>query len=77
MITHALSENFCYFTALNYAHDNHLGILTLKYHANDTRPKLCSQNQLEIAKTNDTMWNAAQTQLKLEGWFDDRLRYSR
>ena len=47
---------------------------TLARHASDPRPVTYSLSQLENAETNDPLWNAAQRQLRREGWFHNYLR---
>lgn len=42
---------------------------TLTTHEADRRPHLYSREDLEHARTHDALWNAAQTQLVREGWF--------
>lgn len=63
------SEHFLYHEK-NY--DNINGALpwakeTLMYHSQDERPKTYSFDQLEAAKTDDPLWNAAQNQLLISG----------
>ena len=47
---------------------------TLERHLADARPHRYSLKQLEEATTADSVWNAAQRQLKTEGWFHGYLR---
>ncbi len=47
---------------------------TLARHAGDARPVTYSLSQLENADTHDPLWNAAQRQLRREGWFHNYLR---
>ena len=47
---------------------------TLARHATDPRPVTYSLSQLENAETHDPLWNAAQRQLRREGWFHNYLR---
>jgi len=47
---------------------------TLAAHANDDRPVLYSERQLEDAETHDTLWNAAQIQMVTTGWMHNYLR---
>lgn len=47
---------------------------TLERHAGDSRPFLYSQDQFENAETHDPLWNAAQRQLREEGWMHNYLR---
>jgi deoxyribodipyrimidine photo-lyase len=47
---------------------------TLGDHAQDFRPVLYSEKQLENAETHDPLWNAAQKQMVLTGWMHNYLR---
>jgi deoxyribodipyrimidine photo-lyase len=47
---------------------------TLAKHAGDPRPNLYSLEQMELAKTHDPIWNAAQRQLVREGRIHNYLR---
>ena len=47
---------------------------TLAAHANDDRPVLYSESQLEHAETHDPLWNAAQIQMVATGWMHNSLR---
>lgn len=47
---------------------------TLEGHAKDPRPHAYRLEALEAAATHDPLWNAAQTQLKREGWSHGYLR---
>lgn len=47
---------------------------TLGAHLDDPRPHIYSLEQLEAAETEDRIWNAAQTQLRREGWFHGYMR---
>ncbi len=47
---------------------------TLAKHANDDRPVLYSEQQLEDAETHDSLWNAAQIQMVTTGWMHNYLR---
>jgi deoxyribodipyrimidine photo-lyase len=47
---------------------------TLDAHLDDPRPHVYSLAQLESAETHDHVWNAAQRQLRHEGWFHGYLR---
>ncbi|MGB0329197.1 MAG: hypothetical protein ACPGCU_01120, partial [Candidatus Poseidoniaceae archaeon] len=47
---------------------------TLQEHANDERPYLYTFEQLERGETHDTLWNAAQHQLRKEGIIHNYLR---
>ena len=43
-------------------------------HANDPRPVLYDEEQLESAATHDPLWNAAQKQMVLTGWMHNYMR---
>jgi deoxyribodipyrimidine photo-lyase len=47
---------------------------TLEAHLGDPRPHVYSLAQLDAAETHDEVWNAAQRQLRREGWFHGYLR---
>ena len=47
---------------------------TLEAHQDDERPHLYDQDALERAATHDSIWNAAQRQLRQEGWCHNYLR---
>jgi deoxyribodipyrimidine photo-lyase len=47
---------------------------TLDTHRSDRRPHLYSLAQLDAAATNDDVWNAAQQELRQNGWFHGYLR---
>ncbi|MDH4209363.1 MAG: deoxyribodipyrimidine photolyase, partial [Anaerolineae bacterium] len=47
---------------------------TLSHHAQDPRPHLYSQEELETGQTHDPLWNAAQMQLVREGRIHNYLR---
>jgi deoxyribodipyrimidine photo-lyase len=47
---------------------------TLARHANDNRPVLYTEQQLEQAETHDPLWNAAQIQMVSTGWMHNYLR---
>jgi len=47
---------------------------TLARHAQDSRPVLYSERQLETAETHDPLWNAAQMQMVQTGWMHNYLR---
>jgi len=47
---------------------------TLEAHAGDQRPHLYSLEELEQARTHDSLWNAAQRQLMRDGWFHNYMR---
>lgn len=47
---------------------------TLAKHANDRRPVLYSEAELENAETADSLWNAAQMQMVNTGWMHNYMR---
>jgi len=47
---------------------------TLEAHLDDPRPRLYSLEQLDAAETHDELWNAAQRQLRREGWCHGYMR---
>ena len=47
---------------------------TIAAHAKDPRPHRYSPEQLERGQTHDPLWNAAQGQLRRDGWFHNYLR---
>lgn len=47
---------------------------TLERHRADPRPHLYTEQDFEAAATHDPLWNAAQRQLRHEGWFHNRMR---
>ena len=47
---------------------------TLDAHRRDRRPHLYSLDELDAANTADEVWNAAQRELRTEGWFHGYLR---
>jgi deoxyribodipyrimidine photo-lyase len=47
---------------------------TLDAHAGDPRPHVYGRDTFESASTHDALWNAAQRQLRREGWFHNYLR---
>jgi deoxyribodipyrimidine photo-lyase len=47
---------------------------SLAAHANDQRPVLYTEQQLENAETYDPLWNAAQTQMVVHGWMHNYMR---
>ncbi len=70
--------------AINFVHFNHLydsfesrepwADRTFAKHAQDRRPILYSDEQLDRAETHDPLWNAAQKQMLLTGWMHNYLR---
>ncbi len=47
---------------------------TLAIHVRDERPHVYTLAQFENAETHDALWNAAQRQMREEGWFHNYLR---
>ena len=47
---------------------------TLDAHRRDRRPHLYDRDVLERAATHDRVWNAAQRQLRAEGWYHNYMR---
>jgi deoxyribodipyrimidine photo-lyase len=47
---------------------------TLEFHLSDARPHRYSLEVLDAAQTHDEVWNAAQRELKAEGWFHGYMR---
>ncbi|GAC1437582.1 MAG: deoxyribodipyrimidine photolyase [Terriglobales bacterium] len=47
---------------------------TLELHESDLRHHIYSRAKLESAQTHDPLWNAAQNQLRQEGWFHNYMR---
>jgi len=47
---------------------------TLAAHLSDVRPRVYTRRQFEEAKTYDPIWNAAQRQLRREGWQHNYMR---
>lgn len=47
---------------------------TLSQHAQDHRPVLYTETQLEHAETHDQLWNAAQMQMVTTGWMHNYVR---
>ncbi len=47
---------------------------TLAKHANDRRPVIYSEKQLEQAETHDLLWNASQMQMVNDGWMHNYMR---
>lgn len=69
IVRRELSDNFCYY---NPNYDSFEGFddwakKTLDLHRNDERESVYSLQQFETATTRETLWNAAQTQLVIEG----------
>ena len=69
VIRRELSDNYCYYEK-NYDNMNGApawGRETLMKHSADKRPYLYTLEQFEKAKTHDSLWNACQIQLLLDG----------
>jgi deoxyribodipyrimidine photo-lyase len=49
-------------------------LATLSAHQRDRRPYRYTRDQFESAATHDLLWNAIQTQLRVEGWFHNYMR---
>lgn len=69
IVRRELADNFCYYEP-NY--DNFEGFpewakQTLKEHEKDKRPYIYSSHDFESAKTHDSIWNAAQTEMVKSG----------
>ncbi len=69
IVRRELSDNYCFY---NPCYDSLSGVanwakITLSEHARDERVYLYSAEVFENGKTHDRLWNAAQTQLLLEG----------
>ena len=47
---------------------------TLARHRRDPRPCLSSHAQFEEGATHDAVWNAAQQEMRREGWFHNSMR---
>ncbi|MEO8078081.1 MAG: deoxyribodipyrimidine photolyase, partial [Acidobacteriota bacterium] len=68
------------FTAVGFIYNDTYATLpawaraTLEHHRGDPRPHLYSLETLDAAATGDDAWNAAQRQLKADGWFHGYLR---
>ncbi|KAF1743367.1 hypothetical protein MXB_195 [Myxobolus squamalis] len=76
LVRRELSENYCFYTenpdspfsAPKWA------LESLKKHMGDKRPYIYSLKQLEDCNTHDSIWNAAQNQLKIMGKMSGYLR---
>lgn len=76
IVRRELAENFCYYephydsieSAPSWAKT------TLEQHAKDDRPYLYTKKQLELAKTHDELWNAAQLEMIQTGKMHGYLR---
>jgi len=76
IIRRELSDNYCYF---NYNYDNPEGYpdwakKSLAEHSKDKREYIYTKHELEIAKTHDPLWNAAQNELTRTGKMHSYLR---
>jgi deoxyribodipyrimidine photo-lyase len=76
IIRRELADNFCYY---NPDYDNTSSFKpwaqkTLNEHRHDKREYIYSENQFELAKTHDTLWNAAQYQMTGTGNMHSYLR---
>lgn len=71
-----LSDNFCYYNphydSISGAHAWAQG--TISKHANDARPVVYSDTDLEAGNTKDDLWNAAQQQMVRDGKMHGFLR---
>ena len=48
--------------------------LTLNSHASDPRPHVYSFEQFEAGETHDLLWNAAQWEMRRDGWMHNYMR---
>ncbi|MBN1549974.1 deoxyribodipyrimidine photo-lyase [bacterium] len=69
IVRRELSDNFCYY---NDNYDSVTGFpnwarKTLNEHKSDTRTHIYNQHQFEDALTHDSLWNAAQQEMKIKG----------
>jgi deoxyribodipyrimidine photo-lyase len=76
IVRRELSDNYCYY---NPSYDNPTGFpnwaqKTLQSHGKDKRPYLYARRELEEARTNDDLWNAAQLQMARTGKMHGYLR---
>ncbi|CAG5117961.1 unnamed protein product [Candidula unifasciata] len=76
VIRRELADNFCFY---NENYDSIKGTYdwaqkTLEAHRGDKRQYLYSRKDLELAKTHDNLWNAAQIQMVTEGKMHGFLR---
>ena len=76
VVRRELSDNFCFYNA-NY--DSIEGAYpwakeTLALHSSDKREHTYTRDEFARAKTHDTLWNAAQIQLRLDGKMHGFLR---
>jgi deoxyribodipyrimidine photo-lyase len=69
VIRRELAENFCYYDP-DYDNVNaapQWALATLRKHQSDKREALYSLKQLDVADTYDSLWNACQLQMRLDG----------
>ena len=76
IVRRELADNYCLY---NPDYDSPKGFpdwakKTLSKHAHDQREYLYSKEQFELAKTHDSVWNAAQTQLLQTGYMHGYMR---
>ncbi len=69
IVRRELSDNFCFYNA---AYDSTAAFpqwarRTLEDHGQDERPYLYSLEELELSRTHDPLWNAAQTEMVKKG----------
>lgn len=67
VVRRELADNFCFYNLQQYDSmkgTNEWARKTLKDHAKDKREYLYSQEQLELARTHDDLWNASQVWLE-------------
>lgn len=69
IIRRELADNFCFYN-INYDSFEgfpHWAKKTLSEHRNDRREHLYSQDEFEKAQTHDSLWNAAQMEMVVQG----------
>lgn len=69
IIWREMADNFCYYNK-NYDNLNSIpkwAINTLNIHRNDKRPYIYTDQEFDLAKTHDPLWNAAQIELRNDG----------
>lgn len=76
IVRRELSDNFCYY---NQNYDSVLGFpdwarKSIEGHRRDPREYIYSQDELELAKTHDPLWNAAQKEMVIRGKMHGYLR---
>ena len=70
IVRRELSDNFVYYSRENYDDLSTAAVWaqdSLNLHAVDEREHVYSLNEFKAAETHDDLWNAAQTQLMVEG----------